>query len=288
MKEISKWLMDVEGSAKRFYEKAALKFKEDTELSLMLKLLAEDEARHYYAVKIIYDITLDTEGFDTDIIPDAASMNKTLSLLAGNEKRLDSGGMTKEELLDAVINIETSEHNDFFLYAIRVTQIRVEGLFKDASDISVHRAHIERFINARPEFGKFCEKLSRLPVLGRENLLVVDDDASLTEAFYTLLSEHGAVDTASNGKEALEKLDGKYYAAIISDIRMPVMNGIEFFEKVAKKFPSVKNRFIFLTNYDEECKDFFEKNSLTHLEKPASMSEIKDAVKSVLSAARHH
>ena len=288
MKEISKWLMDVEESARRFYEKAALKFAEDTELSQMLKLLRDDEAKHYCAVKIIYDITLDTEGFDSDIMPDAESMNGTLSLLAGSEKKLDTGGMTKEELLNAVVNIETSEHNDFFLYAIKVTQLRVEGLFKDASDISVHRAHIERFIDARPEFSKFSERISRLPVVGRENLLVVDDDASLTEAFHTLLSEPGVVDTASNGKEALEKLDGKYYAAIISDIRMPVMNGIEFFEKAAQKFPSVRKRFIFLTNYDEECKDFFEKNSLTHLEKPASISEIKEAVKSVLGATRHH
>ncbi|MBI5887150.1 MAG: response regulator [Deltaproteobacteria bacterium] len=287
MKEISKWLMDVEGSAKRFYEKAALKFAEDAELSQMLKLLAEDEARHYCAVKLIHDITLGTEEFDSAIVPDAASMNDTLSLFAGSEKKLDSGGMTKEELLNAVINIETSEHNDFFLYAIKVSRFRMEGLLKDASDISRHRAHIERFINVRPEFGKLCGKLSRLPVSGRENMLVVDDDASLTEAFHTLLSEYGAVDTASNGKEALEKLAGKYYAAIISDIRMPVMSGIEFFEKAVQKFPSVKNRFIFLTNYDEECKDFFEKNSLRHLEKPAPMSEIKEAVKNIFSAARH-
>lgn len=287
MKEISKWLMDVEESAKRFYEKAALKFQEDAGLSQMLKLLAEDEAGHYRAVKIIYDITLDTEGFDSDITPDAESMTGTLSLLAESEKRLDSSGMTKDELLEAVVNIETSEHNDFFLYAVKVTQIRVEELCKDASDIRVHRAHIERFIDARPEFRKFREKISRLPVLGRESLLVVDDDASLTEAFHTLLCEHGAVDTASNGKEALEKLEGKYYAAIISDVRMPVMSGIEFFEKAAEKFPGVRNRFIFLTNYDDECRDFFEKNNLTHLEKPASITEIKEAVKSVLSSLHH-
>jgi len=286
MKEISKWLMDVEDAAKRFYEKAALTFSQDAELSQMLKRLRDDEVVHYCAVRIIHDITLETEGFDSDIMPDAETMNGTLSLIAESEKRLDAGGMTKEELLDMVINIEVSEHNDFFLYAVKVTQLRFEGLFKDASDLSRHKAHIERFITARPEFSRFRDKISRLPVMGRESLLVVDDDVSLLEAFHTLLSDHGAVDTASNGKEALEKLDGKYYAAIISDIRMPVMSGIEFFEKAAKKFPSVKKRFIFLTNYSKECSDFFEKNDLNFLEKPAPMSEIKEAVKRVLNAVR--
>lgn len=187
MKEISKWLIDVEDAAEKFYKKSALKFADDAGLSQMLKLLAEDEAKHYYAVKIIHDIALNMEGFDSDIMPDAESMNGTLSLIAGSEKRLDAGGMTNEELLDAVVDIEASEHNDFFLYAVRVTQLRVEGLFKDVSDISRHKAHIERFIAARPEFSKFREKILRLPVISRENLLVVDSDVSLIEAFNSLL-----------------------------------------------------------------------------------------------------
>lgn len=67
---------------------------------------------------------------------------------------------------------------------------------------------------------------------------------------------------------------------------MPVMSWIEFFKKATEKFPGIKNRFIFLTNCGEECNEFFKKNNVIHLEKPAPVSEIKEAVKSVLSAVR--
>ncbi|MFZ7344306.1 response regulator, partial [Avibacterium volantium] len=55
-------------------------------------------------------------------------------------------------------------------------------------------------------------------------LLLVDDDIELVELLAELLQLEGfEVDTANNGKEALDKLDNSYHLVLL-DIMMPVLN----------------------------------------------------------------
>lgn len=57
-------------------------------------------------------------------------------------------------------------------------------------------------------------------------ILAVDDEAAITEALAELLaSEQVTVDTASNGKQALERLRQGKYDLMLLDYMMPVMNG---------------------------------------------------------------
>ncbi|MBN1969955.1 MAG: response regulator [Candidatus Delongbacteria bacterium] len=66
-------------------------------------------------------------------------------------------------------------------------------------------------------------------------ILVVDDDKDLRETLVQFLEifDH-SVDQAINGKNALEIFKENKYDCIISDIQMPVMNGIEFLENLKK------------------------------------------------------
>ena len=64
-------------------------------------------------------------------------------------------------------------------------------------------------------------------------ILVVEDDRELCELFSHVLSKNGyAVNSVSNGKEALGAMDSEYYDMIISDIMMPVMDGYEFVRRL--------------------------------------------------------
>lgn len=56
--------------------------------------------------------------------------------------------------------------------------------------------------------------------------LVVDDTASIRKMMCHILREHD-VELASNGAEGLEKLLGKEYDVVLTDISMPVMDGTE-------------------------------------------------------------
>ena len=60
-------------------------------------------------------------------------------------------------------------------------------------------------------------------------ILIAEDDAELRQLFSRVLMQNGyTVKGVSNGREALEVMDGEFFDLIISDIMMPVMDGYEF------------------------------------------------------------
>lgn len=71
----------------------------------------------------------------------------------------------------------------------------------------------------------------------KNRVLVVDDDPMLRELIAKILSDNGyQVDQAANGKEALKQVEGKrLYEHIITDINMPVMDGLALLKKLGEK-----------------------------------------------------
>jgi CheY-like chemotaxis protein len=84
-------------------------------------------------------------------------------------------------------------------------------------------------------------------------ILLVDDDQDFLEILSTKLKEQGFnIETAKNGKEALEKLQHIKPDLIILDVMMPEMDGIDTAIELAKNFNLNEVKFIFLTNYGED------------------------------------
>lgn len=88
-----------------------------------------------------------------------------------------------------------------------------------------------------------------------KTILVVDDSASLRQVVGIALTGAGyEVLEASDGKDALGKLDGRKVHLIISDVNMPNMDGISFVKEV-KKMPDYKfTPIIMLTTESQEEK----------------------------------
>lgn len=81
-----------------------------------------------------------------------------------------------------------------------------------------------------------------------KKILVVDDDELIRECCIELLTNSGyTVDTASNGMEAIERLGASAYDLVISDVNMPLLDGIGLFLSVLREFPYLKDRFFFMT-----------------------------------------
>jgi len=73
-----------------------------------------------------------------------------------------------------------------------------------------------------------------------KKILLVDDSASVRKVAGIALSSAGySVLEASNGREALGKMNGDKIHLIISDVNMPVMDGIEFLKEV-KRHPNYR------------------------------------------------
>jgi DNA-binding NtrC family response regulator len=81
------------------------------------------------------------------------------------------------------------------------------------------------------------------------NLLIVDDEEPLRVLLESELaeSEEFAVDTASDGGEAINKIQAKVYDLLLLDIRMPRVSGIEVLKFVQEYSPTTQ--VIILTNY---------------------------------------
>ncbi len=73
------------------------------------------------------------------------------------------------------------------------------------------------------------------------HLLIVEDDGDLRAAIQFGFEQLGClVSTASNGESALEILGHRNFDIILSDINMPVKNGVELLKEIRKKDSEIK------------------------------------------------
>ncbi|GAB4256251.1 MAG: response regulator [Methylomicrobium sp.] len=88
-----------------------------------------------------------------------------------------------------------------------------------------------------------------------KTIMIVDDSSSIRQLVKISLKGDGyEVIEASDGKDALSKMDGKKIHLIISDVNMPNMDGITFV-KEAKKLPAYKfTPVIMLTTESQQSK----------------------------------
>jgi DNA-binding NtrC family response regulator len=79
-------------------------------------------------------------------------------------------------------------------------------------------------------------------MLKEKRVLVIDDDINLAQTLKDILNEEGFcfVDLACNGKEGVQLHKQMSYSLIITDIDMPVMNGLEVVKWVKQNSPSTK------------------------------------------------
>ncbi len=114
-------------------------------------------------------------------------------------------------------------------------------------------------------------------------ILVVDDEPTLLEFLDIYLSEEGyTVERASNGLEAIKMTEVHDYDAIITDVMMPVMDGIEFYKKLTQVSPHLTERVIFISGYI--CKDkasFIKSTGRRLLPKPFQMTDINTALENI-------
>ncbi len=111
-------------------------------------------------------------------------------------------------------------------------------------------------------------------------IMVVEDEADLLDLMVDTLSPYYTIITFENGRMACDHLDEYAWELIISDLRMPVMNGMEFYQEAIQKNPNLKKRFMFITGdtYDYQVKEFLENTGVTYLKKPFRIKELKDTV----------
>lgn len=285
-KEIVDWLINIEGIAGSFYSRAADFFEargDNNELTLLLKRLSLDEAAHLNIMKRAASM-LEETNVPHEVTLDDQTRDRLKAACLEAAGMLDRGAMTEEALIDCIIESEYSEWNDIFLFVLSLLKGLRPEYIQAVAGIQQHKKRIERYIAERPHLRGKLEKIKSLKDLWHEKILVVDDDDMIAELLRIILEDEGLVTIARDGREALSLLENGYYALIVSDVDMPGLSGMDFFEKASAAYPNIKDRFLFFTgNSDAGCGAFFRENSLRYILKPASVTAIKKAAVSILS-----
>ena len=123
-----------------------------------------------------------------------------------------------------------------------------------------------------------------------KRMLIVDDEEALAMVLADILAEDGhTVDIAPNGAAALDLLArGGVFDVIVSDIRMPDMDGPTFYRQVETRFPAMAARFVFMTGdaLRVDTMDFLEQIGAPRLEKPFRADAACDAVQLALRGSK--
>jgi CheY-like chemotaxis protein len=119
-----------------------------------------------------------------------------------------------------------------------------------------------------------------------KSIMIVEDEPDLAEIYQTLLKKAGySVTLAHNGKDALEIATEHPPQLILLDLRMPIMDGVEFLKEydLKQKHPDVK--VIVFSNYDlqDEIDDAYRLGADRYVLKAwASPKELLQIVKDTL------
>jgi DNA-binding NtrC family response regulator len=120
-----------------------------------------------------------------------------------------------------------------------------------------------------------------------ERILVVDDEQSMTQFLGIVLRKEGyQVTTVNNGREALEKVKAENIDVVITDIKMPGMDGIQLLQGIKKHDPSLP--VVIMTAYasQQSAIDAVNLGAFQYLIKNAKNDEIKLIVRNALEMRR--
>jgi CheY-like chemotaxis protein len=127
---------------------------------------------------------------------------------------------------------------------------------------------------------------SRPPRTGRREAraLLVEDERVVGELLAEYLTLEGyEVDRAMDGRQALELLRQRTYALIVSDVRMPNVDGPTLYYELRAVSPETARRMVFITGdlMSTETRRFLDETCLRYLEKPFTISEFQTVVRSL-------
>ena len=117
-------------------------------------------------------------------------------------------------------------------------------------------------------------------------VLIVDDEACISDLIAEMLNMLGYAPTKTESpQEALELLEQQEFDVILSDFRMPLMNGDVFFRNAIAKNAGLKTRFVFLTgdSVSEGTSRFLTEHRCRHLCKPFDIASVEQVISEVVS-----
>ena len=135
------------------------------------------------------------------------------------------------------------------------------------------------FCPADPAAGAGNLASNEVIIMAKERILLVDDEEEFTQILSKRMQSRGiGVDTAASGREAIQKAKANSYDAIILDLAMPEMDGIETLKLMLQEKPDLQ--VILLTGHATLQKgvEAVKLGAMDFLEKPAEIEKLLERI----------
>jgi signal transduction histidine kinase/ActR/RegA family two-component response regulator len=120
-------------------------------------------------------------------------------------------------------------------------------------------------------------------------VLVVDDDPMVCKSLSRLLQSQHDVESLTSPRDALARIrSGEVFDAILCDVMMPEMSGVEFYQELAIHAPSQAAKVVFVSGgvFSEEARSFLDSGKHRVIEKPVKSQIVFKALAAVLLSTK--
>ncbi len=118
-------------------------------------------------------------------------------------------------------------------------------------------------------------------------ILIVDDEIKMARLLeITLKNEGYQVEKAYSSHEALKKIKSKSYDVVVTDLKMPGMDGIELLRIVKKNYPSTQVIMITAFGTIQSAVKAMKEGAFHYLTKPLNLEELKEVLKGALKVKK--
>lgn len=279
--ELVDWLLSVENLAHDVYRATADALHADPYVADFVASLADNEAQHAELMAGIRQAVAEEGGAPPLEIRLGPVLRETVEKpLRQLQTEVSAGTITRERAIALIAEVEFTEWNEVFLY-VTATLGEAQGREMEAvlATIQGHERRIEVFIDELPPHVRPDLDIAKLAKVWDVNLLVVDDNRPVRELVAGLLKSSGKVTTAENGERALDAARHHFFDAVVSDLQMPRMGGLDFYRQAVAEHPDLKNRFVFISGAPSPADaKYLEEQGLPLLMKPFRPQQLVEAV----------
>ena len=119
-------------------------------------------------------------------------------------------------------------------------------------------------------------------------ILIVEDDLEVASVLTELLAAEGhEVEIATNGILALEKSMDGAYDVILTDVKMPQLDGAGFYRELERRRPELCRRVVFATGdgLSPTTRSFLDQVGARTLNKPFNLDEVRRVIRQTPGSA---
>lgn len=125
-----------------------------------------------------------------------------------------------------------------------------------------------------------------VPKLDGLAILIVEDETALASSMTESFVDAGfLVDRAGDGEEGLARIEGGHYDLIVCDLKMPRMDGMQFYRALTEHYPDLTRRILFVTGdvIASDAERFLAESGCRWLAKPFRLSELLKVSREVIA-----